>query len=150
MVDSINHIDKLGQGMRNHVGRKRPWRNYSVPRPNALWHIDGHHKLITWGIVLHGIADGYTHKVSVYNIYDTNLRLSRSLDSVQAQITDLKLFWTCLLMQSWNMVFSPECEAIEEAKIGTYLFLLFYCVGSIVPVLCGGLQYLIPELNVFG
>ncbi|KAF8800927.1 hypothetical protein BYT27DRAFT_7042469, partial [Phlegmacium glaucopus] len=37
-------------------------RSYQVPRPNALWHIDGHHKLIAWGIVIHGVADGYSRK----------------------------------------------------------------------------------------
>jgi hypothetical protein len=37
---------------------------YKVSRPNALWHMDGHHKLICWGIVIHGIIDGYCHTVS--------------------------------------------------------------------------------------
>jgi len=62
VVNAINRIDKLEQGMRHHVGKKMLQRKYSVPRPNALWHIDGHHKLIAWGIVLHGVADGYTRK----------------------------------------------------------------------------------------
>ncbi len=68
VIDSLNHVDKLGQGMRECVGKKKLRRNYTVPRPNALWHIDGHHKLIAWGIVLHGVADGYTRKVlTIYN-----------------------------------------------------------------------------------
>lgn len=29
-------------------------RKYSVAGPNALWHIDGLHKLIRWGFVVHG------------------------------------------------------------------------------------------------
>jgi hypothetical protein len=69
VIDSINRIDQLGQGMRPHVGKKRRPRNYTVPRPNALWHIDGHHKLIAWGIVLHGVADGYSRKVCIYIIF---------------------------------------------------------------------------------
>ncbi|KAF8797423.1 hypothetical protein BYT27DRAFT_7042192, partial [Phlegmacium glaucopus] len=36
--------------------------HYHVPRPNHLWHIDGHHKMIAWGIVIHGVADGYSRK----------------------------------------------------------------------------------------
>ena len=28
--------------------------------PNSLWHIDGHHKLIRWRIVIHGGIDGYS------------------------------------------------------------------------------------------
>ncbi|KAI6149917.1 hypothetical protein BKA82DRAFT_4339055 [Pisolithus tinctorius] len=34
-----------------------------VSHPNALWHMDGHHKLVHWGIVIHGIIDGYCHTV---------------------------------------------------------------------------------------
>ena len=64
VIASINRVDTLGQGMRQQiVGRKIRRQKYIVPRPNALWHIDGHHKLIPWGIVLHGVADGYTRKV---------------------------------------------------------------------------------------
>ena len=29
-------------------------RKYSIPRPNALWHINGLHKLIRWGFVVNG------------------------------------------------------------------------------------------------
>ncbi|XP_078379310.1 uncharacterized protein LOC144662391 [Oculina patagonica] len=35
-------------------------RVYSVPFPQALWHIDGNHKLIRWRIVIHGGIDGYS------------------------------------------------------------------------------------------
>ena len=64
VIASINRVDKLGQGIRQQVvGKKICRQKYIVPRPNALWHIDGHHKLIAWGIVLHGVADGYTRKV---------------------------------------------------------------------------------------
>ena len=65
VIDSINRIDQLGQGTRQHVGKKKKRRQYQVPRPNALWHIDGHHKLIAWGIVIHGVADGYSCKVCI-------------------------------------------------------------------------------------
>ena len=63
VIDSMNRIDQLGQVMRQHVGKKKERKQYQVPRPNALWHIDGHHKLIAWGIVIHGVADGYSRKV---------------------------------------------------------------------------------------
>ncbi|KAJ7849863.1 hypothetical protein B0H14DRAFT_2300260, partial [Mycena olivaceomarginata] len=32
---------------------------YEVLQPHALWHVDGHHKLILWGIVIHGFNGGY-------------------------------------------------------------------------------------------
>jgi hypothetical protein len=64
IVDSMNRVDRLGQGMRKQVGKKKERKRYHVPRPNSLWHIDGHHKLIAWGIVIHGIADGYSRKAN--------------------------------------------------------------------------------------
>ncbi len=33
--------------------------------PNCLWHCDGHHKLIRWGIVIHGFIDGFCRTVSL-------------------------------------------------------------------------------------
>ncbi|KAI5997818.1 hypothetical protein F5J12DRAFT_703870, partial [Pisolithus orientalis] len=53
---SLSRVDRLGQRLREHRVIKR--RVYRVKRSNALWHIDGHHKLIRWGFVVHGIIDG--------------------------------------------------------------------------------------------
>jgi hypothetical protein len=60
--ESINRVDKLGTQLRKKQTVKR--RVYFVPRPNHLWHMDGHHKLIRWGIVIHGIIDGFCRTVS--------------------------------------------------------------------------------------
>ena len=38
-------------------------RTYSVPGPNSLWHIDGHHSLIRWRMVIHGCIDGYSRLI---------------------------------------------------------------------------------------
>lgn len=54
ITNSLNHIDQLGQGVQQCIGKKEQ-RHYYVPHPNALWHIDGHHKLILWGIVIYGV-----------------------------------------------------------------------------------------------
>ncbi|KAI6035205.1 hypothetical protein F5J12DRAFT_684708, partial [Pisolithus orientalis] len=58
---SLSRVDRLGQRLREHRVIKR--RVYRVKRSNALWHIDGHHKLIRWGFVVHGIIDGYCRTV---------------------------------------------------------------------------------------
>jgi hypothetical protein len=62
---SMKRVDSLGQAVQ--VQRRKAVRRqaYRVARPNALWHIDGHHKLITWGIVIHGCVDGYSRTVSM-------------------------------------------------------------------------------------
>ena len=59
---SLQRVDPLGQTLRRREVIQR--RTYEVPRPNYLWHIDGHHKMIRWGFVIHGITDGYCRTVS--------------------------------------------------------------------------------------
>jgi hypothetical protein len=60
---SISHVDRLGHRLRQRQRAKVRRQNYQVTCPNALWHIDGHHKLILWGIVIHGCVDGYSRTV---------------------------------------------------------------------------------------
>ncbi|KAG1743404.1 hypothetical protein EDB19DRAFT_1616172, partial [Suillus lakei] len=53
---SIHCVNPLGTVL--HQCTMIHQRQYKVSQPNALWHMDGHHKLIHWGIVIHGIIDG--------------------------------------------------------------------------------------------
>lgn len=62
VLASIRRVDGLGRTLRTHSTIRR--RKYVSSRPNALWHCDGHHKLILWGIVIHGFADGFCRTVS--------------------------------------------------------------------------------------
>ncbi|KIJ59586.1 hypothetical protein HYDPIDRAFT_47852, partial [Hydnomerulius pinastri MD-312] len=57
VTQALHRVDRLGQVLRDRQVKRR--RKYRVRRPNALWHLDGHHKLIRWGIVIHGVIDGY-------------------------------------------------------------------------------------------
>lgn len=61
LITSIGRVDRLGRTLRERTAIRR--RKYKVSRPNALWHMDGHHKLIMWGIVIHGFVDGYSRTV---------------------------------------------------------------------------------------
>jgi hypothetical protein len=47
-------------------------RAYHAPFPNAIWHIDGNHKLINWKFVIHGGIDGHSHLVSFMTVSDNN------------------------------------------------------------------------------
>ena len=38
-------------------------RHYNVPGPRSLWHLDGNHKLIRWGFVIHGCVDGFSRRL---------------------------------------------------------------------------------------
>jgi hypothetical protein len=61
ILASLRRVDMLRITLRMNQPISR--REYVVPRPNALWHVDGHHKLIRWGIVIHGFIDGYCRTV---------------------------------------------------------------------------------------
>ena len=59
--DIIRRIDPINTALRWRA--MHPRYQYDVPGPNALWHIDGLHKLIRWGFVVHGGIDGYSRLV---------------------------------------------------------------------------------------
>ena len=65
IIGSLNRIDNVAKVVLHNKIIKR--REYKSSRPNALWHVDGHHKLGPWGIVIHGLTDGYDRLVSVNN-----------------------------------------------------------------------------------
>ena len=59
--ESIRRVDSRNSRIRWAVIVSR--RSYSVAGPNSLWHIDGHHSLISWGFVIHGGIDGFSRLV---------------------------------------------------------------------------------------
>ena len=67
--NSLQAVDP--RGVRSRFRRALHRRVYSVPMPNSLWHIDGHHKLIRWRIVIHGGIDGFP-RLPVYLKASTN------------------------------------------------------------------------------
>ncbi len=68
---SISRVDPLGSVLHRQQPVSR--RKYSVPGPNSLWHMDGHHSLIRWGFVVHGGVDGYSRLI-VFLYCSTNNR----------------------------------------------------------------------------
>jgi len=63
---------RIGQSVlrTNPIGALTGWqqaisrRSYSVPGPNSLWHIDGHHNLIRWRFVVHGCIDEFSRMIT--------------------------------------------------------------------------------------
>lgn len=62
-------------------------RSYSVPGPNSIWHIDGHHSLIRWRFVVHGAIDGFSRMV-IYLSCSTNNRSSTVMQLFGESITE--------------------------------------------------------------
>lgn len=58
---SMKRADPLGVAYR--WARSIHRRKYSVPYPNALWHIDSYHALIRWKLIIHGGIDGYSRLI---------------------------------------------------------------------------------------
>lgn len=83
VISSISRVDPLGRVLHGRTAIRR--RKYEVARPNSLWHLDGHHKLIRWGIVVHGIADGYDRTVCFF--YHDNSGLKHLLLSTDGRAT---------------------------------------------------------------
>lgn len=68
---SLHRVDSLNIRARlQHVVERRQYR---VPGPNSLWHINGNHKLIRWKFVVHGGIDGFS-RLCVYLACATNNR----------------------------------------------------------------------------
>ncbi|CAB4441421.1 unnamed protein product [Rhizophagus irregularis] len=59
--DSLHRIDTFGT--LNRWSQIIPRRKYNIAGPNMLWHIDGHHKLIRWKLVIHGGIDGFSRMI---------------------------------------------------------------------------------------
>lgn len=63
VLESTHRVDGLDCALQWQTAIRH--RKYKSSHPNALWHCDGHHKLILWGIV-HGFVDSYCRTVCVY------------------------------------------------------------------------------------
>lgn len=70
----------------NTVSRRR----YSVSGPLALWHIDGNHKLIRWGFVIHGGIDGYSRRIMFLRC-STNNRANTVLQCFEESVLEFGL-----------------------------------------------------------
>jgi hypothetical protein len=56
LLASISRVDGVQKVLRKNSSIKR--RKYVSSRPNAVWHMDGYHKLGPWGFVVHAFIDG--------------------------------------------------------------------------------------------
>jgi len=67
ITESLSRVDDVAKVILRNKTIKR--REYKSARPNALWHLDGHHKLGPWGIVIQGITDGFDRVVRAVNLW---------------------------------------------------------------------------------
>lgn len=67
---AYHRVNALGIALRR--SKKIHRRQYISPRPNFCWHVDGYHKLIRWGFVVHGFIDGYCRTVRIPTTHSTS------------------------------------------------------------------------------
>lgn len=53
---SVQRMSGFGNSLRPAIH----CRTYSVPGPNALWHVDSNHKMIRWRLVIYADIDGFS------------------------------------------------------------------------------------------
>ena len=85
---SIHRVDPVNTAIRRSVTVRR--RVYHVEGPNAVWHIDGHHKLIRWRFVTHGGIDGFSRTI-VFLQCSTNNRASTVLSAFTEAVSQYGL-----------------------------------------------------------
>ena len=66
----LQELDYEGVSARS--SRRLIRRQYYVPGPNFIWHVDGNDKLVPFGIGISGCIDGFSRKLIWLNAYVTN------------------------------------------------------------------------------
>lgn len=81
---SLLRVDPEGVMGRFRKAFKR--RCYKVPGSNSIWHLDSYHKLIRWGIIIHGGIDGFS-RLPVYLMAASNNKAMTVLNCFLEAIT---------------------------------------------------------------
>jgi hypothetical protein len=68
--ESIHRVDPEGVEERSRKPIKR--KVYYSNGPHHDWHMDGNHKLIRWGMVIHGCIDGCSRNIIYLQLRDNN------------------------------------------------------------------------------
>jgi len=110
--ESLNRVNPTGIARRWSRNRCTQRRVYSVPHPNALWHIDGNMRLIRWRFVIHGGIDGHSRLISYLECSTDN-----KAETVLRHFTHAILSYGCPLRVR------SDCggENVEVAQLMTVL-----------------------------
>ena len=89
-------------------------RQYSVPWPNSLWHLDGHHSLIRWGLVIHGCIDGCSRRIMFLRCSNNNL--SQTVLELFLKAIENDALWPSRIRVVYGVENVQVCDAMVEAR----------------------------------
>ena len=112
MRESLTRVDPVNTALRWGIVVSR--RKYSVPWPNSLWHLDGHHSLIRWGLVIHGCIDGFSRRIVFLRWSDNNL--SQTVLELFLKAIEKDGFWPSRIRVDYGVENVLVCDAMVEAR----------------------------------
>ena len=123
VLGSLKRVDRIGRFIRWRTVIRR--RKYFSSRPNALWHCDGHHKLIKYGFVIHRFIDGNccTVRLMFYLhlcLSSQSIHYPRLRPFVQTQTITQVQFLSCSCLLLIYMATHPVFVEIVEEKMFSF------------------------------
>ena len=88
---------------------------YQVPWPNSLRHLDGHHSLIRWKIVIHGCIDGFSRRIIFLRRNSNNLA-ETVLDLFRAAVQKDGNLWPSRKLVEKGLEKVLVCDAVVQAR----------------------------------
>ena len=90
-------------------------RVYYVPWPNSVWHMDGHHSLIRWGMVVHGCIDGFSRKIMFLKCSSNNCA-ETVLELFSNAVEDHNNFWPSRIRVDRGVENVRVCDVMVEMR----------------------------------
>ena len=90
-------------------------QTYQVPWPNSLWHLDGHHSLIRWKIVIHGCIDGFSRRI-IFRRSNSNNLAETVLDLFLAAVQRDGNLWLSRIRVDKGVENVLVCDAMLQAR----------------------------------
>ncbi|KAF5341451.1 hypothetical protein D9758_014738 [Tetrapyrgos nigripes] len=120
ILDAYNRV--IGPAVRPFGPTRLSRREYNVPGPNSLWHQDGQHGLIHWGIIFHGFIDGYAR--FVLGIWASNNNRAATVGELFQDITGVFGYpsWVRGDFGTENLIVAAEMERVRGLGRGSYIW----------------------------
>lgn len=111
--ESITRVDPANAALRWGAAVYR--RRYQVPWANSLLHLDGHHSLIRWSMVIHGCIDGFSRRI-IYIYCSSNNLASTVLNLFLDAIEKDGGIWPSRIRVDHGVENVLVCEAMVETR----------------------------------